>query len=86
MEPPSREVSSDEQRTEDIVLVHVRPLMLGIGTIGSVFTPRNIVIPTRKGEIFSTVRNQHRLFAHYSSSNTLTHFLFLVSHSLFPRR
>lgn len=43
--------------TEDIVLVDVTPLSLGIETLGGVFTKlidRNTTIPTSKGNIFST--------------------------------
>jgi heat shock protein 5 len=50
-------ILSGEVGTEDIVLVDVCPLTLGIETTGGVFTkliPRNTVIPTRKSQIFST--------------------------------
>lgn len=50
-------ILSGEQGTEDVVLVDVCPLTLGIETTGGVFTkliPRNTVIPTRKSQIFST--------------------------------
>ncbi len=42
---------------EDIVLLDVTPLSLGVETLGNVFTrliERNTTIPTRKSEIFST--------------------------------
>ncbi|MCY3017788.1 MAG: molecular chaperone DnaK [Planctomycetota bacterium] len=42
---------------QDIVLLDVTPLSLGVETLGSVMTvliPRNTTIPTRKAEIFST--------------------------------
>jgi len=45
------------QVKQDIVLLDVTPLSLGIETLGNVFTvmiPRNTTIPTRKNEIFST--------------------------------
>jgi molecular chaperone DnaK len=45
------------QVKQDIVLLDVTPLSLGIETMGNVFTvliPRNTTIPTRKSEIFST--------------------------------
>jgi len=45
------------QVKQDIVLLDVTPLSLGIETLGNVSTvliPRNTTIPTRKSEIFST--------------------------------
>jgi molecular chaperone DnaK len=42
---------------EDVLLLDVTPLSLGIETLGSVTTvliPRNTTIPTRKSEVFST--------------------------------
>jgi heat shock protein 5 len=50
-------ILSGEEGTEDVVLVDVCPLTLGIETTCGVFTkliPRNTVIPTRKSQIFST--------------------------------
>ncbi len=44
-------------QVEDVVLLDVTPLSLGIETLGGVFTKlisRNTTIPTRKSEIFST--------------------------------
>ena len=68
---PSREVNPDEVVSmgaaiqggvltgdvNDIVLLDVTPLSLGIETMGSVMTvliPRNTTIPTSKSEVFST--------------------------------
>jgi len=48
-------ILSGEQGTEDIVLVDVCPLTLGIETTGGVFTkliPRNTVIPTKKSQMY----------------------------------
>ncbi|EJU00625.1 heat shock protein 70 [Dacryopinax primogenitus] len=50
-------ILSGEEGTEDIVLIDVCPLTLGIETTGGVFTkliPRNTVVPTKKSQIFST--------------------------------
>jgi len=50
-------ILSGEEGLEEIVLIDVCPLSVGIETTGGVFTkliPRNTVIPTRKTQIFST--------------------------------
>ncbi|ONH65602.1 78 kDa glucose-regulated protein [Cyberlindnera fabianii] len=55
-------VLSGEETVDDIVLLDVCPLTLGIETSGGVMTPlikRNTLIPTKKSQIFSTaVDNQ----------------------------
>lgn len=50
-------VLSGETGTEELVLMDVNPLTLGIETTGGVMTkliPRNTVVPTKKAQIFST--------------------------------
>jgi heat shock protein 5 len=50
-------ILTGEEGTEEVLLVDVCPLTLGIETTGGVMTKligRNTVIPTRKSQIFST--------------------------------
>ena len=57
-------ILSGEVGTEDVVLVDVCPLTLGIETTGGVFTkliPRNTVIPTRKSQMFVVIFSSHRI-------------------------
>jgi heat shock protein 5 len=58
-------ILSNEQNTNDIVLLDVTPLTLGIETVGGVMTSiitRNSVIPNKKSQVFSTAQdNQDRV-------------------------
>ena len=50
-------VLSNQAETEDIVLLDVCPLTLGIETAGGIMTkiiPRNTVVPTKKSQMFTT--------------------------------
>jgi heat shock protein 5 len=70
-------ILSGESGAEDLVLVDVCPLTLGIETTGGVMTkliPRNTVIPTRKSQIFSTAADNQPvvLIQIYEGERSLT--------------
>ena len=97
---PSKEINPDEAvamgaaiqggvltgEVEDLVLLDVTPLSLGIETLGNVMTvliPRNTTIPTTKSQVFSTAAdNQPAVDIHIlqgerpmaSDNKTLGHF------------
>ena len=58
-------VLSGEESTQNLILIDVIPLTLGIETVGGVMTtliPRNSLVPAKKSQIFSTYQdNQDRV-------------------------
>lgn len=50
-------VLTNQKRTEDVLVIDVTPLSMGIETAGGIMTvliPRNTAIPTKKTQVFST--------------------------------
>ncbi|PHT49385.1 Heat shock cognate 70 kDa protein [Capsicum baccatum] len=65
------------KKVEDLFLLDVTPLFLGLETAGSVMTvliPRNITIPAKKQQVFSTYSDNHLgvLIIIYKSERTRT--------------